>query len=213
MPEFRPALAIQARGVFLFFGTGRNNIGKRGDEPINITPEWFDAHVKNNPNLTYTVQGGNPGDAQKTVKQAAAGGKAPGPKKNKYWARKVFVYESGMTAETGKLEGQGKVVEIFDSEKEYTRWQELKLLAAAGQIAELKRQVPLVIQEAFEYEGSRVLPIVYVADFMYIQDGQTVVEDVKGFDKKAEKYRETEAFRLKWKLLKAKYPNLHFVLY
>lgn len=134
-------------------------------------------------------------------------------KKNKYWARKVFVYESGLVSNTGKLKGQGKVKAVFDSEKEYRRWQELQLLEAAGNIQQLKRQVPLMIQESFVYEGSRILPIVYVADFMYEQDGRTVVEDVKAFDEKSSRYRETEAFRIKWKLLKAKYPHLHFVLY
>ena len=32
--------------------------------------------------------------------------------------------------------------EVFDSKKEYQRWQELKLLEKAGEIAELRRQVP-----------------------------------------------------------------------
>ena len=32
--------------------------------------------------------------------------------------------------------------EVFDSKREYQRWQELKLLEKAGEIAELRRQVP-----------------------------------------------------------------------
>lgn len=66
---------------------------------------------------------------------------------------------------------------------------------------------------AFVYEKKRVQRIVYKADFCYLDaQGKTIVEDVKGFDSKSGKYMQTEAFRLKWKLLKAKYPEYHFVL-
>ena len=32
--------------------------------------------------------------------------------------------------------------EVFDSKKEFQRWQELKILEKAGEISELRRQVP-----------------------------------------------------------------------
>ena len=83
----------------------------------------------------------------------------------------------------------------------------------AGTISNLERQKELVIQDAFVYEKKRVQRIAYKADFCYLDaQGKTIVEDVKGFDSKSGKYMQTEAFRLKWKLLKAKYPEYHFVL-
>ena len=76
---------------------------------------------------------------------------------------------------------------------------------------ESERQKELVIQDAFVYEKKRVQRIVYKADFCYSDaQGKTIVEDVKGFDSKSGKYMQTEAFRLKWKLLKAKVSRIPF---
>ena len=85
-------------------------------------------------------------------------------------------------------------------------------MVSANVITDLKRQVPLIIQEKFVYQGKTVRPIIYCADFVYRKDGKTVVEDVKGFDKKTGKWRTTQTFELKWKLLKARYPHYDFVL-
>lgn len=91
---------------------------------------------------------------------------------------------------------------------------DLQMLEKGGSITELKRQAPLTIQNAFQYEGKRIQKIDYRADFYYRdKSGTVVVEDVKGYDKKNGKFIQTEAFRLKWKLLKSKYPEYHFVLY
>lgn len=67
--------------------------------------------------------------------------------------------------------------EVFDSRHEYNRWCELRLLERAGQITDLKRQVRFELVP--KQEGER--PVYYVADFVYIRDGQKVVEDAKGF--------------------------------
>ena len=95
--------------------------------------------------------------------------------RNKYHAQKV-VY-GGQT---------------FDSKAELRRWQELVLLEHAGKISGLQRQVPFELippQREPDTTGPRggirrgaVLEnaVVYVADFVYQQDGRTVVEDVKG---------------------------------
>ena len=48
---------------------------------------------------------------------------------------------------------------------------------------------------------------------MYERDGEKIVEDVKGQDDETGKYKMTEAFRLKWKLLQAKYPDFKFEIY
>lgn len=87
----------------------------------------------------------------------------------------------------------------FDSKKEAKRYQELRILEKAGEITDLRRQVKFVlIPEQREFNGrelytkgpkkGRFKPgklierkVEYIADFVYIEDGQTVVEDVKGY--------------------------------
>lgn len=80
----------------------------------------------------------------------------------------------------------------FDSLKEYRRWKELALLQQAGQISGLQRQVKFVLIPA-QYEeipdpktGKIKRKCVerectYRADFVYLKDGEKVVEDSKGF--------------------------------
>jgi hypothetical protein len=101
--------------------------------------------------------------------------------KNKYGARKV-------TAPDGQ---------VFDSQREYTRWCELKLMERAGKIKDLRRQVKYVLIPAqrdargklLEYECS------YVADFVYYDFAlqQEVVEDAKGM--------KTDVYKIKKKLM------------
>lgn len=71
----------------------------------------------------------------------------------------------------------------FQSTKEGTRYQALKLLERAGQISDLRMQVSYVLNEAVKYEGEkRKTPAMkYIADFVYteVATGQLVVEDVK----------------------------------
>lgn len=86
----------------------------------------------------------------------------------------------------------------FDSKKEARRYQELQLLQRSGQIQNLQTQVKYVLiptqrEASFEVyksgpnKGRRKPGKVvehecsYVADFVYTQDGETVVEDVKGY--------------------------------
>lgn len=83
--------------------------------------------------------------------------------------------------------------EVFDSRKECRRWQELKLLEKAGEITDLRRQVPFEIIPD-QREPDRIGPrggrkkgriierkAVYIADFVYNDRfGREVVEDCKG---------------------------------
>jgi hypothetical protein len=81
----------------------------------------------------------------------------------------------------------------FDSVKEAKRYQELLLLERAGAIQDLKRQVKFVLiptQREPDTRGVRggiikgkvlELECSYVADFVYTENGKTVVEDTKGF--------------------------------
>ncbi len=73
----------------------------------------------------------------------------------------------------------------FDSVKEYKRFCELSLLERAGEITELQRQVKFLLIPSQKIDGKVIeRPVHYVADFVYQQDGQTVVEDTKGFKTK-----------------------------
>ena len=87
---------------------------------------------------------------------------------NKYYSRKVTI---------------GGIA--FDSRKEGNRWRELVLLQKAGQVTDLKRQVKYELIPSQRINGKVVeRACTYVADFVYKQNGKTVVEDTKGFKTK-----------------------------
>lgn len=71
---------------------------------------------------------------------------------------------------------------VFDSRKEAARWLELKELEKAGEIAVLRRQETFVlIPEQRGTDGKLIeRRCTYKADFVYVENGSTVVEDVKG---------------------------------
>lgn len=70
----------------------------------------------------------------------------------------------------------------FDSQKEATRWCELKLMERVGLITDLERQVKYeLVPKTDKYRAMN-----YIADFRYKdKNGVTVVEDVKGMRKGA----------------------------
>ena len=71
--------------------------------------------------------------------------------------------------------------ETFDSRKEARRWMELRLLQRAGKISKLQRQVPFELIPSQKRDGKVVeRPLRYIADFVYEENGETVVEDTKG---------------------------------
>lgn len=73
----------------------------------------------------------------------------------------------------------------FDSVKEAKRYSELKLMERAGVISHLQRQVKFELIPAQYVDGKCVeRSINYIADFVYQENGNTVVEDVKGFKTK-----------------------------
>ena len=80
--------------------------------------------------------------------------------------------------------------ETFDSQREYQRWCELKLLERAGRISGLQRQVSFELIP--KQVGERACN--YVADFVYRDaDGTMVVEDAKGM--------KTDVYKIKKKLM------------
>lgn len=153
---------------------------------------------------------------QKFIRQRSGLPSATGPpsaKKPKYHNVKIYIYEDGFVANQ-KVIGHGKLLRKYDSTKEYRRSEELRLLERAHKISVLSEQVPIEISPPFtDSDGKKHSAVTYRADFSYVENGCVVIEDVKGQDKNTGKYLCTEAFRLKWKLLQSKYPNIIFRLY
>ena len=70
----------------------------------------------------------------------------------------------------------------FDSKKEANRYMELKVLEKAGVIQDLQRQVKYVLIPSQIINGKVVeRECAYKADFVYTENGMTIVEDTKGF--------------------------------
>jgi len=89
---------------------------------------------------------------------------------------------------------------IFDSLMEMRRYQELRLLQAAGHIQGLVLQPKFCLLSGYRRKsGDWVRPIHYIADFQYLdcELGEIVVEDVKGY--------ETAVFKLKRKMFEQKF--------
>jgi hypothetical protein len=115
--------------------------------------------------------------------QAARAAKPAAPAKvSKYRNRKVE--QDGMT---------------FDSAKEARRWRILVEWQKAGIITDLRRQVPFELAPAVRLAGEkRMKPALrYWADAVYVENGQTIVEDTK-----SPPTRKTPIYRAKRHLLK-----------
>ena len=82
----------------------------------------------------------------------------------------------------------------FDSRKEARRYGELRMLEMCGEIQNLRRQVKYTLIPR-QTDGKKVIERAceYIADFVYEEDGKTVVEDCKGF--------RTDEYRIKRKLM------------
>ena len=88
--------------------------------------------------------------------------------KNKYGARKCESTDGIM----------------FDSKKERDRWEELRILAATGQISNLQRQVKYELIPNQRGADGKIAEraVSYIADFVYTDSaGNQIVEDVKGY--------------------------------
>jgi hypothetical protein len=78
---------------------------------------------------------------------------------------------------------------LFHSKGEARRYLDLKLRLAAGEISDLRLQV------RYDLMVAGVLITTYIADFVYLENGQEVVEDFKG--------KRTEVYRIKARLMLA----------
>lgn len=83
----------------------------------------------------------------------------------------------------------------FDSRAEYRHWQHLCWRLKAGEIRDLRRQVPFELAPGVLVAGRRRPPLRYFADFVWVDSatGEEVVEDVKGAS--------TDAWRIKRHLM------------
>jgi hypothetical protein len=104
--------------------------------------------------------------------------KAAAPRRQKYANQRV------------EIDGQ-----TFDSKAEARYWGHLQIRLKAGEISNLRRQVPFVLAPAVVIGGRKRPPLRYIADFVWEEGGKTVVADVKG--------AVPEAYRIKRHLLKA----------
>ena len=88
---------------------------------------------------------------------------------------------------------------MFDSKAEAKRWAELSLMMKAGAISYLMLQPVYKLVSSVKFEGDkRAKPALrYQADFAYVENGEPVIEDVKGV--------ETDVFRIKRHLMKWRY--------
>ncbi len=73
----------------------------------------------------------------------------------------------------------------------------------SGEIIRWERQVKFILQEGFVYQGKKILPICYIADFVvYWNDGTCTIIDVKGIPDSVAK--------LKKKLFMFRFPNENY---
>ena len=83
----------------------------------------------------------------------------------------------------------------FDSRKEYRRYRELCLMERAGEIDNLERQVKFELIPTQKKNGKVVeRACSYVADFVYNENGEQVVEDAKGV--------RTKEYKIKRKMMR-----------
>lgn len=81
----------------------------------------------------------------------------------------------------------------FDSKKEAARYCELRLLERTGEIRNLRLQIPYVLIPKSRYGRE----IKYIADFVYFENDEIIIEDVKGV--------RTAVYRLKKRMMAEKY--------
>lgn len=102
-------------------------------------------------------------------------------KRNKYNAQRVEAF-GGMK---------------FDSKAEMAAYGEYRLLEMTGHISQLEHHPVLELHAGVKYE----------ADFRFVENGQTVIVDIKGGRATA-----TPLFKVKWKQAKELYPQYEFRL-
>lgn len=119
---------------------------------------------------------------QRRAEKAAADAKAKAENQKK--SNKLHAEKVDLTMPDGTLMH-------FASKREARRYIDLWLMQRAGEISGLRTQVkyPLLPKQVHK-DGTKERAIEYVADFVYEQGGETVVEDSKGYrDTSSASYR------------------------
>lgn len=93
----------------------------------------------------------------------------------------------------------------FDSMGERDRYIVLKKKMQDGEISDLIHHRVYTLIDGGEYRWEKIRPIEYEADFVYQENGETVVEDVK-----STKTKEDAQYKMKVKMFKLRYPELLF---
>jgi hypothetical protein len=93
----------------------------------------------------------------------------------------------------------------FDSQKEANYYAKIKMALKNGDIKKIERQVKYRLLDGFDdKEGNHHRPINYFADFRVTwADGTVKIVDTKGY--------RTQVYKIKKKLLLAKYPDINFI--
>ncbi len=107
--------------------------------------------------------------------------------RSKYGNRRVKDIESGYT---------------FDSQAEFLRYRELRLLEYSGQINSLRVHPRYEIIPSFKHNGKKYRPTYYEPDFVYVEGGRTIAEDIKG--------KATQVYRIKMRLFILQYEDIEF---
>ena len=107
-------------------------------------------------------------------------------RKNKYGNKKIKI--DGIT---------------FDSKKEGSRFFDLKMLQKAGEISDLELQPKFEIVPGVKWNGKKHRARFYIGDFLYKENGLTIVEDTKGF--------RTPIYKIKRQLFLIQYPDFKFI--
>ena len=90
----------------------------------------------------------------------------------------------------------------FDSQAEFFRYRELYLLERSGQISDLRVHPRYEIIPGFKHNGKKHRPTYYEPDFVYVEGGRTIAEDIKGMA--------TQVYRIKMKLFILRYVDIEF---
>ncbi len=84
---------------------------------------------------------------------------------------------------------------LFDSKAEARYWSYLKIRVKAGVISNLQRQVIYELAPSVVIGGRKRPPLRYIADFVWDEEGRSVIADVKGVA--------PDSYRIKRHLMKA----------
>ena len=97
----------------------------------------------------------------------------------------------------------------FMSKREAGHYSRLKMQERAGEVRNIRRQVPFILQDKFSRHGTIIQPIKYLCDFLVDEKMDGVWREVV-IDVKASKSFADPVYLIKRKMFFYKYPELIF---